>query len=109
MVNKALGGTALNQYTPGVTGGLGLNNIGLLVRTFGEVTYVGDSSEGFFYVDDGSHLSDGSAHKGVKVYSCALSKPAFGSFAIVARISSCEPAAPGSIRRVLALEITEIP
>jgi len=59
--NRALGGSELNSYTPGVTGGVGLNNIGLLVRTWGAVTYI-DTGQRFFYIDDGSHLKDGTLH-----------------------------------------------
>ncbi|HPP75344.1 MAG TPA: hypothetical protein PLU88_09500 [Armatimonadota bacterium] len=59
ITNKALGGSELNEYTPGVHGGVGLNNIGLLVRTSGRVTYV-DTTNQFFYIDDGSALQDGS-------------------------------------------------
>ena len=44
VVNKAIGGGALNQYTPGVEGGQGLNNIGLLIRTWGKVTFVDAST-----------------------------------------------------------------
>ncbi|MEN6521498.1 MAG: hypothetical protein ABFD46_10175 [Armatimonadota bacterium] len=59
MNNKTLGGGQLNVYTPGVDGGTGLNNIGLLVRTCGVVTYYDDDNK-FFYIDDGSGLKDGS-------------------------------------------------
>jgi hypothetical protein len=52
MVNKAIGGGDMNQYTKGVAGGTGVNNIGLLIRTFGKVNYVNTTSK-FFYIDDG--------------------------------------------------------
>ena len=52
MNNSAIGGGDLNQYTKGVAGGTGVNNIGLLIRTFGKVTYVNSTSQ-FFYIDDG--------------------------------------------------------
>lgn len=58
MNNKTLGGGALNANTPGVTDGTGLNNIGLLVKTCGKVTYVDDTNK-FFYIDDGSGIKDG--------------------------------------------------
>lgn len=60
---KALGGAALNQYTPGVAGGAGANNIGLLIRTYGKVTYV-DTTNQYFYVDDGSARADGTTSPG---------------------------------------------
>lgn len=56
--NRDLGGGALNQYTPGVAGGIGVNNIGLLIRTYGKVTYV-DTANQFFYIDDGCGRTDG--------------------------------------------------
>ena len=55
--NKALGGEAFNAYTPGVADGIGLNNIGLLVRTSGRVAYI-DTTNKFFYIDDGSGMND---------------------------------------------------
>ncbi|MEN6370979.1 MAG: hypothetical protein ABFD64_03115 [Armatimonadota bacterium] len=58
MTNKTLGGGQLNAYTPGVEGGMGLNNIGLLVKTCGVVTYCDDTNK-FFYINDGSGLKDG--------------------------------------------------
>jgi len=58
---KALGGGRLNEFTDGVYGGTGTNNIGLLVKTWGRVTYV-DSTNKFFYIDDGSGRVDGSSH-----------------------------------------------
>lgn len=61
MGNKALGGARFNTNTAGVEGGVGLNNIGLLVRSWGTVTYVNETSK-FFYIDDGANLLDGSTH-----------------------------------------------
>ena len=51
-------------WVPHVLPAVGLNNIGLLVRLCGKVTAIGD---GFFYLDDGSGCSDGSASPGVRV------------------------------------------
>ncbi|MDI6813665.1 MAG: hypothetical protein QMD10_09025 [Desulfitobacteriaceae bacterium] len=51
-------------YQQGVDGGYGLNNIGLLVKTWGKVTYNGGS---YVYIDDGSAVDDGSGHIGVRV------------------------------------------
>ena len=66
ITNKALGGGQFNQYTPGVAGGVGLNNIGLLVKTWGTVTHV-DADQQLFYIDDGSKLDDKSGFTGVRV------------------------------------------
>ena len=71
MITRNVGGGALNDNTPGVTGGSGLHNTGLLVSIWGEVTWV-DQEFGFFYVDDGSATQDGSGHAGVRV-DCAVS------------------------------------
>jgi len=49
--NRALGGGAFNAYTPGITGGKGINTIGLLVIVWGKVT---DVQTGYFILDDGS-------------------------------------------------------
>lgn len=60
-----LGGSMLNSYTPGVVGGSGLNNIGLLISIFGRVTQRQTADPKHFYVDDGSGLKDGTATGGV--------------------------------------------
>ena len=66
----------------------GFNNVGLLVVTTGRVTYVDPSGGPFFYIDDGSGLSDGSGQQGVCVmcyYGTTL--PAFGSYVRVRGIA----------------------
>ncbi len=72
MSGKALGGAALNQYTPGVEGGSGPNNIGLLVRTYGKVTFV-DAVNKYFYIDDGSGRVDGTMNAGSPVVGIRVS------------------------------------
>jgi hypothetical protein len=42
----------------------GLNNIGLLVKTWGKVTHVGN---GFFYISDGTGMYDGSGYEGIRI------------------------------------------
>jgi hypothetical protein len=66
MGNAAVGGARLNQYTPGVEGGTGPNNIGLLIKTWGKVNYV-DTTNKYFYIDDGTGRLDGSGNKGIRV------------------------------------------
>ncbi len=62
--NRAVGGTdfyydqSTGEGQQGVTDGYGLNNIGLLIKTFGVVTYV-NTQQKFMYIDDGSGLNDG--------------------------------------------------
>jgi hypothetical protein len=102
MSNRAIGGAALNSYTPGVEKGAGANNIGLLIKTWGTVTWV-DTANMFFYIDDGSALNDGSKHidgasevdnVGVRVsYSNlatgnAINPPDIGNHVVVVCISS---------------------
>lgn len=93
MVTRDMGGGPLNEYTPGVAGGKGLYNIGLLIRIAGTVTFV-DNNNKFFYVDDGFGRNDGSAYKGVRVSydnlapSETFTAPAKGSFVAVTGISS---------------------
>lgn len=102
MSNKAIGGAALNYYTPGVESGIGANNIGLLIKTWGNVTWV-DEACSFFYIDDGSSLKDGSKHfedteevdnVGVRVSYSNLAEgntitpPSIGTYVAVTCISS---------------------
>lgn len=55
--NISIGGSDLNAFTRGIDGGIGPNNVGLLVRTWGLVTLVDDTNH-LFYVDDGSGAID---------------------------------------------------
>lgn len=50
MPNRAIGGASASPHTAGITGGMGLNNIGLLVTTSGKVTRV---ESGRFFITDG--------------------------------------------------------
>ena len=62
----------------------GLNNIGLLISTWGKVTRVG---QGYFYISDGTPIDDGSGHQGIRVdfpYSGTE-----GRYVKVTGISSC--------------------
>lgn len=85
-----LGGAALNSNTPGVSGGIGANNIGLLVSTWGNVT---TTSTNYFTIECKPGIS-------VKVMCGTLTKPAVGKIVGVTGICSCEVVA-GSICRVI--------
>jgi hypothetical protein len=93
MNNKSVGGGDW-FYDPtgggqkGVQGGVGLNNIGLLVRTFGRVGLTGPD---FYYIDDGSNVGFGTPFAGVKVQVLpGVSIPPSGyPMWIVTGISSC--------------------
>lgn len=90
---RAIGGGQLNQYTPGVEGGIGLNNIGLLVKTWGKVTFVDDTNK-IFYINDGSNLNDDSGNVGLRVSydnlatGNTINAPALNSYVSVVGISS---------------------
>ncbi|MHB9035955.1 MAG: hypothetical protein ACYC64_04760 [Armatimonadota bacterium] len=55
MTNKSIGG-ANDGLSNGVTGGVGVNNIGLLVKTTGKVVKKDTSSTTTLWVDDGSDV-----------------------------------------------------
>jgi subtilisin family serine protease len=87
LINRSLGGRSAGSWIPGVTGGTGLNNIGLLARSAGNVTYIGGDH---FYIDDGTNLV-GNGQIGVKVYCPGLTKPiSTDQHAVVTGISSLE-------------------
>ena len=71
----------------GIRKGLGLNNIGLLIQTSGVVTLKGRD---WFYIDDGSGVSDGTGTRGVFVWAPEMEIPAAGVAVVVTGISSCE-------------------
>lgn len=89
----AMGGGPQGPYTPGVEGGTGLNNIGLLVRTWGKVTFV-DAINKFFYIDDGSARLDGSGNVGLRVSydnlapGNTITPPSVNSHVLITGISS---------------------
>ena len=87
--NAVLGGGSLDPYTPGVTGGVGLHNIGLLVATWGKVESAGS---GYFVIEDGSGA-------GLQVAAPAgVSLPSPAQYVVVTGISSCESSGPQIIR-----------
>ncbi len=76
----------------GVTGGAGLNNIGLLVKTWGRVTQIDPAGE-YFYIEDGSAVrdgtqTDGADNEGVRVGRDPLGLRA-GDYVTVVGISTC--------------------
>lgn len=93
MRTTSIGGSYLDAYDQGVLGGTGPNNTGLLVRVWGRIASV-DTSNKFFYIDDGSHFWDGAVNGryGLKV-SWSLSKtaitPVVGKYAFVTGLSAC--------------------
>lgn len=86
----------------------GMNNIGLLVTTFGKVTY---STSGYFYVDDGSGCRDNSTHIGVKVLGTVPGANPVGKYVKVTGVASCfKGTAPDTslYRQIYAREVTVI-
>jgi C1A family cysteine protease len=83
----------------------GLNNIGLLVKVCGRVTWSGEET---FFVDDGSGLKDDSEHRGIRVYSPGLIPPPLDSYVSVTGISSCFQAGGVLYRRLLVSEQGDI-
>ena len=115
MTSKTLGGIAPTN-APGITGGVGLYNIGLLARITGRVTYVGDS---YVYIDDGCGIKDGNSLQGaiivpladsaagtvyqspvsgVRVYCGASARPGIGDYVCVTGISSDLEVVPNLVR-----------
>lgn len=106
MANKSVGGSDW-FYNPstgagqrGIDGCNGLNNIGLLVSVWGKVVSKG---RGWFYIDDGSSVKDGTGITGIY---CELPEgvaaPSVGEFVRVTGISSCE-LYEGALVSVIAL------
>jgi hypothetical protein len=86
MPTRAVGGGRLGLKS-GITGGIGTNNVSLLVTVYGKVTATGWT---YFYVDDGCKLQDGSGFVGLKIICGSLTKPTTDSFVRVTGISSIE-------------------
>lgn len=90
MGNTFLGGGSLNGLTLGITDGVGVNTIGLLVTTWGKVT---DRQTGYFVIDDGSKI-------GLKVSVPAeVTCPPMGTVVVVTGISTVE--SNGTVTRLL--------
>jgi hypothetical protein len=92
LTNLQLGGGTFGRQNavlnaPSDSYATGLNNVGLLVRTWGRVSYV-DPAGSFFYIDDGSGIQDGSGIRGVRVECSGLSIPRAGQYVTVTGISS---------------------
>lgn len=114
LINRAVGGSDWN-YTAltgtgqqGVSGGSGLNNIGLYVDALGRVTFV-DTENGFFYLDDGSAVEDGSGHLGVKTLGTVPDPDPVGKYVEVTGISSCYRPGSDLLRLIRSTEVTIIP
>ncbi len=107
--NKSLGGgdSLYNSTTGagqcGIWGANGLNNIGLFVRIWGNVTANGT---GWFYLDDGSGVSDGSVNSGIYVNAEGQTVPDVGKYACVTGISSCRKYQNNVVNTLLATSVS---
>ncbi len=104
LVNKALGGGTYNTYTSGPVGGSGLNNVGLLVRAWGKVTTAGD---GYYYIDDGSALNDGSGNTGVRVEGAIGYMPSADDYVAINAISGLTSIASSTVRTLRLASIAD--
>lgn len=95
MPNLMVGGGPTAGSTTGVANGVGLSNIGLLVKTWGRVIQTGTSSGSYFVLDDGSGV-------GVKVrVPSGSGLPAVGAFVEAVGISTSELDGQGKRCRVI--------
>ena len=85
MTNLTLGGSD-GSAVYGATSGVGLNNVGLLVKTFGRITEVGP---GYIYINDGSDISPGQRCQ-VKVLLPETGSYDVGSYVFVTGISTLD-------------------
>ncbi|MCE5315055.1 MAG: fibronectin type III domain-containing protein [Armatimonadota bacterium] len=105
LANKAIGGSDF-QYSAlpeigqiGITGAHGLNNIGLLVQTWGRVS---QSSGTSFFLDDGSSVS-------IKVVlPNGASAPADGKYVKTTGVSSCYVSEGKVLRQLLVRDASEV-
>ncbi|MDO8586484.1 MAG: DUF5060 domain-containing protein [Armatimonadota bacterium] len=114
MSGKLLGGgdsgyvAATGAGQRGVEGGKGINNIGILVRVCGRVAQI-DPNGDYFYVDDGSGISDGTttevmpgvteANRGVRVSHSGFGVEK-GDYVVITGVSSCFSRS-GSLKRLI--------
>ena len=86
MCNRAVGGAG-DELVPGVSGASGLNNVGLLVKTSGKITFVGSD---YIYMDDGSNLVGSSGRRGIKVWPVDPGNLRVGSIVLATGIITLE-------------------
>lgn len=104
MANRDIGGgdwfydAATGAGQKGIAGAAGLNNIGLLVRTFGRVVE-SDPAAKWFSIDDGSRLAPPLKIKLPEWWTAAV--PAPPAYVTVTGICSCEPGGTGGLARLI--------
>lgn len=119
ITNLALGGAALNMFTPGINypdAATGLSNKGLLVKTTGQVTELNQAA-GYFMLHDGSRALSPDGNPGpltpVKVVwnveGGPSAVPAVGDYLVCTGISGSEKVDAGLFSRVLRLRFLKKP
>lgn len=89
MPNRSLVGGDSGTGQAGISGHYGLNNVGTLIRTWGEVVEV-DPAGGWFRIDDGSTYSNGIPVRPKVLLPAGASPPSPPLHVLVTGISSCE-------------------
>jgi hypothetical protein len=84
MTSQSLGGKS-DEVIFGPTGGTGINNIGLLVKTYGKIKNTGTNC---IYIDDGSKVPSVAGQIGVKVSVTSPNEFLVGKYVMVTGISS---------------------
>jgi hypothetical protein len=79
---------------PGTVGGVGVNTTGLLVRSWGRVTYVSPTAPYYFVISDGSNLFDPAGFQGIGVRCGSITPPTQGAYVKVTGVCSYESGYP---------------
>jgi len=98
MINRSVGGAAYGLQ-PGVNGGAGLNNIGLLLEIVGQVTYVSPGAPYYFVIDDGSQVYDPVGRQGIGCRCGSITPPSLNSYRTVRGICTNEGGVPVLVLR----------
>lgn len=106
--NKAVGGGDIG-YMRGCADCTGLNNVGLLVRTFGQVRVIGPDGL-WVTINDGSSRTDADGNQGIRVYGTSMDQYA-GKYICVTGICFIDESNPATlsaaIRTRSSSDITE--
>lgn len=103
MNSTSIGGSAFNSLSPGITGGIGLNNIGMLIRIAGTLSTVNPDG---FTLYDGGRLTDSDGAAGVKVWTGSSAGGA--QRVIVTGIVSCETVGDKLYPVILATDVINL-
>ncbi len=88
MRNEWLGGEPPSELVPTLKDAFGFYTVGLLAQSWGNVSAV-ETGGGYFYINDGSRLLDGSGKRGVRVIvPSGVSMPSVSDYVKVTGISS---------------------